>query len=166
MSQVLTLNTGLLYALQISALVMLMRLGRAYRRLSEALTCPGARRTACRNKRLPVARLGCGRVLAVDNLLRMFQHSHYDSPLAGPLAWLLPGARKPPPGRFSHFCGCPKHRSGRWRGIACLHFSRVVPYTMRNTATTLSAPSGGIAQPWWLFYARWSGAGGVGVARC
>ena len=41
-----------------------------------------------------------------------------------------------------------------WPGIASLRFSQVVGYTARNTATTLSAPSGGVAQPWWLFYAR------------
>lgn len=35
----------------------------------------------------------------------MLYSSLYDSPLAGSLSWLLPGARKPPFGRFSHFRG-------------------------------------------------------------
>tara|TARA_Y100000588_G_scaffold134939_1_gene148384 strand:+ start:3029 stop:3232 length:204 start_codon:yes stop_codon:yes gene_type:complete len=51
---------------------------------------------------------GCPFPLDKDRIIA--QYPSYDSPLAGSLSWLLPGAGKPPSGRFSHFWGSTFYR--------------------------------------------------------
>ena len=103
----------------------------------------------------------------------------YDSPLAGSFDWLLPGAGKPPSGRFSHFRASDSFRQPLIESLgvpgcvagchllhmACLRWAGGVRYAVINIATTLSALSEGIAQPWWLFYVRGLGADRTGLVR-
>ena len=52
------------------------------------------------------------------------------------------------------------------RGGGHLRLLAGIRYIVGNTATTLSALLGGVAQPWWLFYVRRLPVGGPGAARC
>ena len=52
------------------------------------------------------------------------------------------------------------------RGGAHLRLLAGIRYIVCNTATTLSALLGGVAQPWWLFYVRRLPVGVPGAARC
>jgi hypothetical protein len=52
------------------------------------------------------------------------------------------------------------------RGGGHLRLLAGIRYIVGNTATTLSALLGGVAQPWWLFYVRRLPDGAPGAARC
>lgn len=64
------------------------------------------------------------------------------------------------PGWVSRFQPIPS------QGGAHLRLLVGIRYIVGNTATTLSALLGGVAQPWWLFYVRRLPVGGPGAARC